>query len=55
MSAKFYLTSIFDSDFSLSKHVQNVCKSCFVKLCDLDMLVGLLQLTFQEPLQVQST
>ena len=24
----------FDSDFSLSKHVQNVCKSCFVKLCD---------------------
>ena len=24
----------FDSEFSLSKHVQNVCKSCFVKLCD---------------------
>ena len=24
----------FDSDFSLSKHVQKVCKSCFVKLCD---------------------
>ena len=24
----------FNSDFSLSKHVQNVCKSCFVKLCD---------------------
>ena len=24
----------FDSDFSFSKHVQNVCKSCFVKLCD---------------------
>ena len=23
---------LFDSDFSLSKHVQNVCKSCFVKL-----------------------
>ena len=23
-----------DSDFSLSKHVQSVCKSCFVKLCD---------------------
>ena len=23
----------FDSDFSLSKHVLNVCKSCFVKLC----------------------
>ena len=23
-----------DSDFSLSKHVQNVCKSCFVKLRD---------------------
>ena len=22
----------FDSDFSLSKHVQNVCKSCFIKL-----------------------
>ena len=22
----------FDSDFSLSKHVQNVCKSCFLKL-----------------------
>ena len=22
----------FDSNFSLSKHVQNVCKSCFVKL-----------------------
>ena len=25
----------FDSDFSLSKHVQNVCKSCFVKLHDI--------------------
>ena len=24
----------FDSDFPLSKHVQNVCKSCFVKLGD---------------------
>ena len=24
----------FDSDFSLSKHVPNVCKNCFVKLCD---------------------
>ena len=24
----------FDSDFSLSKHVQNVCKCCFVKLRD---------------------
>ena len=24
----------FDSDFSLSKHVQNVCKSCFDKLRD---------------------
>ena len=24
----------FDSDFSLYKHVQNVCKSCFVKLHD---------------------
>ena len=24
----------FDSEFSLSKHVQNVCKSCFVKLHD---------------------
>ena len=24
----------FDSDFCLSKHVQNVCKICFVKLCD---------------------
>ena len=24
----------FESDFSLSKHVQNVCKSCFVKLSD---------------------
>ena len=24
----------FDSDFSLSKHVQNVCKSCFVQLRD---------------------
>ena len=24
----------FDSDLSLSKHVQNVCKSCFVKLRD---------------------
>ena len=24
----------FDSDFSLSKYVQNVCKSCFVKLHD---------------------
>ena len=22
----------FDSDFSLSKHVQNVCKSCFIQL-----------------------
>ena len=27
----------FDSDFSLSKHVQNVCKSYFVHLCTLDM------------------
>ena len=24
----------FDSDFSFSKHVQNVCKSCFVQLRD---------------------
>ena len=24
----------FDSEFSLSKHVQNVCKSCFVQLHD---------------------
>ena len=24
----------FDSDFSLFKHVQNDCKSCFVKFCD---------------------
>ena len=24
----------YDSDFSFSKHVQNVCKSCFVKLLD---------------------
>ena len=24
----------FDSEFSLSEHVQNVCKSCFVKLRD---------------------
>ena len=24
----------FDSDFSFSKQVQNVCKSCFVQLCD---------------------
>ena len=24
----------FDSDFSLSKHIQNLCKSCFVQLCD---------------------
>ena len=24
----------FNSDLSLSKHVQNVCKSCFVKLSD---------------------
>ena len=24
----------FDSDFSLCKHVQKVCKSCFIKLCD---------------------
>ena len=24
----------FNSDFSLSKHVQNVCKSCFVKVHD---------------------
>ena len=25
----------YDSDFSLSKHVQNVCKSCFAQLHDL--------------------
>ena len=25
----------FDSDFSFSKHVQNVCKSCFIQLKDL--------------------
>ena len=24
----------FNSDFYLPKHVQNVCKSCFLKLCD---------------------
>ena len=24
----------FNPDFSLSKYVQNVCKSCFVQLCD---------------------
>ena len=24
----------FDSDFSFSKHVKNVCKSCFVQFCD---------------------
>ena len=24
----------FDSDFSLSKHVQNACKTCFAKLRD---------------------
>ena len=24
----------FDSDFSLSKHVQNFCPSCFVQPCD---------------------
>ena len=24
----------FDSDFSFSKHIQNVCKSCFVQLSD---------------------
>ena len=24
----------FDSDFSFSKHIQNVCKSCFVQLRD---------------------
>ena len=24
----------FDSDFFLSKDVQDICKSCFVKLCD---------------------
>ena len=24
----------FDSDFSFSKHVQNVCKSCFIQLRD---------------------
>ena len=23
----------FDADFFLSKHIQNLCKSCFVKLC----------------------
>ena len=25
----------FDADFSLSKHVQNVCESCFLQCCDL--------------------
>ena len=24
----------FDSDFSFSKHIQNVCKSCFIQLRD---------------------
>ena len=28
------LVVCFDSDFSLSKHVQNVCKSCFLQLRD---------------------
>ena len=32
----------FDSDFSLSKHVQNVCKSSFVQLRDLDILLLML-------------
>ena len=32
----------FDSDFSLSKHVQNVCKSCFVQHCDFIHVRGFL-------------
>ena len=32
----------FDSDFSLSKYVQNVCKSCFVKLHDFRHVVQFL-------------
>ena len=30
----YFLISWFDSDFSFSKHVQNVCKSCFIQLRD---------------------
>ena len=36
----------FASDFSLSKHVQNVCKSCFVKLHDSDMSGSFLLMMF---------
>ena len=32
----------FDSDFSWSKHVENVCKSCFVKLRDFRHVRGFL-------------
>ena len=32
----------FDSNFSLSKHVQNVCKSCFAQLCDFRHVRGFL-------------
>ena len=32
----------FDSDFSFSRHVQNICKSCFVQIRDLEHLRGYL-------------
>ena len=59
----------FDSDFSFSKHVQNVCKSCFIQLRDFrnirqflthDAAVSVANafvssLTFLESLQIQSS
>ena len=32
----------FDSDFSFSRHVQNICKSCFAQIRDLKHLRGYL-------------
>ena len=32
----------FDSDFSFSRHVQNICKSCFAQIRDLKRLRGYL-------------
>ena len=36
----------FDSDFSMSKHVQNVCKSCLCNSVTLDMSGGFLLMMF---------
>ena len=44
----------FDSDFSLVKHVQNVMMFLCLWLMLLLVVIGLLQLTFQEPLHIQS-